>query len=104
MLIEYAAGPEGENNKCLKHFSSKQLKSIKPKIYSVFKGLESENILKIKDVILKIGKFKNVFYMKNGNYKMLKNKLSNIPIKNQEECNNTWGHPNLCNPSLTNHF
>ena len=22
MLIEYAAGPEGENNKCLKHFSS----------------------------------------------------------------------------------
>ena len=24
MLIEYAAGPEGENNKCLKHFSSKQ--------------------------------------------------------------------------------
>ena len=21
MLIEYAAGPEGENNKCLKHFS-----------------------------------------------------------------------------------
>ena len=25
MLIEYAAGPEGENNKCLKHFSLKTM-------------------------------------------------------------------------------
>lgn len=52
----------------------------------------------------KIGGFTNVFYMQNGNYKMLKNKLSKSPMKNQILCNNTWGHPMLCNPSLTNHF
>ena len=67
----------------IKHFSSKQLKSIKPKIYSVFKGLESENILKIKDVILKIGKFKisNVYDVFKAKNKQKWNSTVDIIVK-----------------------
>ena len=63
--------------------SSKQLKSIKPKIYSVFKGLESENILKIKDVILKIGKFKinNVYDVFKAKNKQKWNSTVDIIVK-----------------------
>lgn len=42
----------------IKAYSSKQLRSIKPRISSVLKGLESENKLRIGDVILKLDKYK----------------------------------------------
>ena len=65
----------------VKHFKKEQLKKIKPYIFTVIKGLESDGVLQIKDLILKLGKFKinNVY-----DFFLAKNKLkwnSNIKIQ-----------------------
>ena len=67
----------------IKAFPPKQLKNIKPKIYSVLKGLESENILKAKDIILKIDKFKikNVYDVFKARTKLKWNSIVNIEVK-----------------------
>jgi hypothetical protein len=67
----------------IKAFLPKQLKNIKPKICSVLKGLESENILKAKDIILKIDKFKikNVYDVFKARTKLKWNSIVNIEVK-----------------------
>ena len=65
----------------VKHFKKEQLKKIKPYIFTVIKGLESDGVLQIKDLILQLGKFKinNVY-----DFFLAKNKLkwnSNIKIQ-----------------------
>jgi len=65
----------------VKHFKKEQLKKIKPYIFTVIKGLESDGVLQIKDLILKLDKFKvnNVY-----DFFLAKNKLkwnSNIKIQ-----------------------
>ena len=67
----------------IKAFLPKQLKNIKPKICSVHKGLESENILKAKDIILKIDKFKikNVYDVFKARTKLKWNSIVNIEVK-----------------------
>ena len=67
----------------IKAFLPKQLKNIKPKICSVLKGLESENILKVKDIILKIDKFKikNVYDVFKARTKLKWNSIVNIEVK-----------------------
>tara|TARA_Y100001936_G_C15929137_1_gene588364 strand:+ start:62 stop:889 length:828 start_codon:yes stop_codon:yes gene_type:complete len=71
----------------IKHFPPKQLKNIKPKIYSVLKGLESENILKAKDIILKIGKFKikNVYDVFKARTKLKWNSTVNFEVKRNRQ-------------------
>ena len=66
----------------IKAFLPKQLKNIKPKICSVLKGLESENILKAKDIILKIDKFKikNVYDVFKARTKLKWNSIVNIEV------------------------
>ena len=56
----------------VKHFKKEQLKKIKPYIFTVIKGLESDGVLQIKDLILQLGKFKinNVY-----DFFLAKNKL-----------------------------
>ena len=39
-------------------YDKKQLKRVKPKVYTVIKGLESDGILKFGDLILKLSKYK----------------------------------------------
>ena len=67
----------------IKAFPPQQLKNIKPKICSVLKGLESENILKAKDIILKIDKFKikNVYDVFKARTKLKWNSIVNIEVK-----------------------
>lgn len=67
----------------IKAFPPKQLENIKPKICSVLKGLESENILKAKDIILKIDKFKikNVYDVFKARTKLKWNSIVNIEVK-----------------------
>ena len=71
----------------IKAFLPKQLKNIKPKICSVLKGLESENILKAKDIILKIDKFKikNVYDVFKARTKLKWNSIVNIEVKRNRQ-------------------
>ena len=71
----------------IKAFLPKQLKNIKPKICSVHKGLESENILKAKDIILKIDKFKikNVYDVFKARTKLKWNSIVNIEVKRNRQ-------------------
>jgi len=113
-IIDVRSKEKYENSSIYNTINCPNLYKTTSNLYLLDNLNKSDNILVIADTpynsfkagknLKKIGKFQNVFYMKNANYKMLKNKLYNMQIKNQDLCNNTWGHPNLCNPSLTDHF
>lgn len=71
----------------IKGFDTKQLKRVKPKVYTVIKGLESDGILKFGDLILKLGKYKinNLYDFCKAKNKLKWNSKIDIQIKRQKE-------------------
>lgn len=71
----------------IKSYTSKELKKIKPKIISIIKGLESENILRANDEILKIGKtkIKNIYDFFKAKNKINWNSNINIQVKRNRQ-------------------
>lgn len=71
----------------IKSYPSKELKKNKPKIISIIKGLESENVLMANDEILKIGKTKinNIYDFFRVKNKINWNSNINIQVKRNRQ-------------------